>query len=167
MDSPNNWLVWDRWGPRHHNQGVGSQEMKTKNTKIDQLLYHVDGLEERLSILSSFNSAVDLCAYAEVYNWDDGFEIPRAIANHPSCDHGTALLLFWLADPIPYLSNEIERDDYNRDWFDFCELMSHRLKKGHYSNAEIRYDPELTKVQKYKLMKLGVDPVLLSSNLND
>jgi hypothetical protein len=142
-------------------------EMKTLNQKISQLLYDVDGLEERLSFLSSFDSATELFAYAEVYNWDDGFDIPRAIAEHTYCDQGTALLLFWLADPIPYITNEIERNDFNKDWFDFCEFMSHRLKEGYDSMVQISYDPELTKVQKYKLTKLGVDPVLLSSRLND
>ena len=147
-------------------RSVGSHEMSASNSKIYQLLYDVDGLEERMSILSSFDSATELFSYAEAYNWDDGFDIPRAIAEHADCDHGTALLLFWLADPIPYLTNDIERNDYNKDWFDFCEFMSHRLKEGYYSKAEISYDPELTKVQKYKLTKLGVDPVLLSSRVN-
>lgn len=146
---------------------VGSHKMKKLNPKISQLLYDVDGLEERLSILSSFDSAAELFTYAEVYNWDDGFDIPRAIAEHTYCDHGTALLLFWLADPIPYLTGEIGHNENNKDWYEFCELMEGRVKKGHYSIGETLYDPELTKVQKYKLQKLGVSSVLLSSNINE
>lgn len=32
------------------------------------------------------------------YNWDDGFAVPLAVIQHPACDRGLALRMFWELD---------------------------------------------------------------------
>src|SRR5689334_7803455 len=54
---------------------------------------------EVLVALAAVRSPKVLHLVASAYNWDDGFEIPFAILRSPLCDFGTALMLFWHAEP--------------------------------------------------------------------
>jgi len=63
------------------------------------------------SVLASDNPGVDLQVLAAPFelhllalrlNWDDAFDVPLRILGHPGCDRGTALQMFWLAEPAEW-----------------------------------------------------------------
>lgn len=119
----------------------------------------------RLSGVGAIDSAEALQLLAYVYNWDDGFDVPTAIANHPKCDLGTALDLFWLAEAICWLSGEIEPGEYNRDWAAFCELVTNRLIEGHYPQGETSCKVPLGIPKRHQLKKQGVPAILITDVL--
>ena len=133
---------------------------KRIDKKIRRLLFEIENAAERVAIVGTMEQPSDLHTCATEYNWDDGFDVPRAIADHPACDRATALLLLWLADPMPFWFGEIERSEYQEEWFEFCETMTSRLNSGHYGPATLHFDPGLTRVQEYKLKKNGVSSSL-------
>lgn len=58
--------------------------------------------------VSPLESALELHYLAREWNWDDGktAEVMTSIINHPLCDRGTALLLYW-DGAAPYLERNI------------------------------------------------------------
>ncbi|HEY1134602.1 MAG TPA: DUF4274 domain-containing protein [Nocardioides sp.] len=48
--------------------------------------------------VAGLGTTEELVAVASGHNWDDGFAVPLAVANHPACDRGLALMLFWELD---------------------------------------------------------------------
>jgi hypothetical protein len=100
--------------------------------------------------------------YAAACNWDDGLEIVDAIAENPSCDLGTALSLFWLADAMSLLTGAVEPDEYNRPWVEFCNKLTTRLATGVYQPGSVSFDPPATKVEVHKWSRQGVAAVFYS-----
>ncbi|EGQ7873439.1 DUF4274 domain-containing protein [Vibrio parahaemolyticus] len=99
---------------------------------------------------------------ANSYNWDNGLEIICAIAESKYCDLGVALNIFWLAESMVFLTGEIERNPYNGTWFDLSEKLSAKISKGEYLVGKVSFEPQLSKVQKYKLMREGIPEVFLN-----
>lgn len=110
-------------------------------------------LKEWMKAIKESNNPFFLKESAETYNWDDGFELPLIAANNPCCDKGTALNLFWLAEGIVLFNGEVERNEYNNDWADFCELVGKRLINGFYKIGAVSFDPLLSKIMTYKYKK--------------
>jgi hypothetical protein len=129
---------------------------------IDRLVYDVSDPGERLAIVAALDSAEALQRLANAYNWDDGFLVPTAIADHPSCDLGTALDLFWLADALGWYTGENPVDKYNRKWAAFCELFTTRLIAGHYTRGATSCKVPLGIVRLHQYKKQGVPAVLIS-----
>ncbi|MGX2954874.1 DUF4274 domain-containing protein [Shewanella sp. JL219SE-S6] len=50
-------------------------------------------------------------------NWDNGLESPAAILNHPLCDAGTALLLYWYGQGF-FHSNPADAEPEEKALFD-------------------------------------------------
>ncbi|CAB1076020.1 hypothetical protein JY97_12245 [Alkalispirochaeta odontotermitis] len=98
----------------------------------------------------------ELMDLANDYNWDDGFELPNKIADHPNCDLGTALSLLWLSEAIIYYTGEVKESPYNKDWVYFCRKLIKRLSNSYYKIGETSFDPELTKAQIYKMKKANI-----------
>src|SRR5262249_10560591 len=95
--------------------------------------------------------------------WDDGFLVPTAVANHPKCDLGVALELFWLAEAMCWFTGEVEAMDYNRDWATFCELITNRILTGHYQKGETSFTPGLGVAWIWRYRKQGVPEVLFGA----
>lgn len=129
--------------------------------------------QQHLEIMRSGNCDVDsivivntsqnpcflqLCAFA--HNWNDGMQLPTAIACHQSCDLGTALTLFWLAGGMSYYLKEVTRNEYNHDWADFCELMINKLTSGVYPSSCVSYQPNINKLTRFKYRKAAIPAVL-------
>ena len=125
--------------------------------------FEAENEEIQARLAESRNSAF-LQQIAEIYNWDDGFEVPKAIAEHPSCDRGTALTLFWLAEGISLYDGRFEEEaEEEREWADFCRLLGQRLVDGHYPLGVASFDPELSRVEAFKLRKAGVPVELFAT----
>ncbi|WP_271711718.1 DUF4274 domain-containing protein [Marinigracilibium pacificum] len=115
-----------------------------------------NNLDNWIILLQKSTNSFFLKESAEKYNWDDGFELPTVIADNPYCDKGTALTLFWLAEGISYYTGEIEKNEYNTDWVDFCKFMGDRLINGAYKEGLVSFNPGLSKILIYKYKKAGI-----------
>ena len=129
--------------------------------QIDDL-QHSSDIKACVKLVSETDNPFFLYEYTQAYNWDDGFEIPNAVADNESCDLGIALSLFWLAEAMCYLTKEIVRDEYNNEWADFCEKMIYKITNGHYEYHAVNFEPKLGKVEEYKLRKIGVPEIFFT-----
>ena len=144
-----------------HSPDVGREIMN--NSERTLLAAIVSGEQDLNAVESAIGSARTiefLSALAETYNWDDGVRIPMKIAQHPLCGRGLALKLYWLAEGIALATGEIERNEYNNDWADLCELLAEGLANNKYQPGDMAFDPGLSKVQVFKLRKTDIPPVL-------
>ena len=96
------------------------------------------------------------------YNWDDGFSFPQNLLNNDECDLALALDIFYLADGYGYIQNYPNVDYGTEDWLNFIETLMKDIIEYRYKKTENHYVIPLTKVQKYKLNKLGVPKILIS-----
>ncbi|MBD0404333.1 DUF4274 domain-containing protein [Flammeovirga sp. EKP202] len=97
---------------------------------------------------------------ATLYNWNDGYELPIAIANNPFCDQGTALNLHWLSAGIALHTEENIRNEENKEWVAFCELIEKRILNQFYKMGPISFKPPISKVTTFKYKKRGIPTVL-------
>lgn len=132
-------------------------------SKVHRILDEVD-FDAQCSAVSQLESAEELQYCAEAYNWDDGYRIPRLIANNPQCDLGVAVELFWLAEGMDwYLGDkEIGNEDWQREHSKFCKLITDRILSGHYRVGSTSFDPGLSKVKQATYRKQGVPDILIS-----
>ena len=130
--------------------------------EIDRLVYDTSDSSAQLSGIAALESAEALQRLAFIHNWDDGFGVPTAIANHSKCDLGTALNLFWLAEALCWFSGEIKPDEHNRDWVAFCELITNRIVGGLYRQGATSCKVPLGIVKRHLLKKQGVPEILIT-----
>ncbi|MFD0590080.1 DUF4274 domain-containing protein [Paenibacillus sp. GCM10027627] len=71
--------------------------MNEEIQKLKDLLYSED-CKSTAAVLNNIQDALHLHIVAANYNWDSGFEIPKAILSNKKCDFGTGLFLFFRAD---------------------------------------------------------------------
>lgn len=95
------------------------------------------------------------------YNWDDGFYFPRKVVSDSNCDLALALEVFDLADGYSFLQNYPDIPDGNPEWINFVKNLMQDILAGKYPKSSKHYEVSLSKVQKYKLRKLGVPEVFL------
>ena len=94
-----------------------------------------------------------LIQYINTYNWDDGFDIPYKILDEKECTLQVALLMFEFADGFSYL--ETKGEDFELpEWSKFISSLYNRILNGEFKKGECVYNPDLTRVQIYKLKKL-------------
>ena len=116
-----------------------------------------------IEMIEDISSADELQRAAIQYNWNDGFRLPVAIANHPQCDLAVALELFWLSDSISWYTKERELNSYNRDWAEFCELITERILSGFYHHGPDSFNNELSRSLLGKYKKQNVPDILLNN----
>jgi hypothetical protein len=126
---------------------------------VERLVNEVEDVEERIQGVARLG-AEELDYLLDLYNWDDGFAVPTAIATHPECERALALRLFWRADGLTWYTRLVEPSPYQRDWGVFCELISEGILSGRYPVGALSFDPELSRVQLYKLRKAGIPEAL-------
>jgi hypothetical protein len=93
-------------------------------------------------------SAEELHAFVDDMNWDGGGadRLTRVLA-HPLCDRGTALMIYWRAQPrfyIRYGTRERVRDEL---WpgaladYDMLRDIERRFQSGDFATANIAFNP--------------------------
>jgi hypothetical protein len=120
---------------------------------LEQLLYS-DDKTFVVHQLSSIKNPILLHCFALNYNWNNGFDIPKMILSHSNCDLGTGLLLFYQADGYRMLvdSDEVLHSS-SEDWKDFLKKTYNQVINLEFETQDISFEPELTKIQMYKLKK--------------
>ena len=136
--------------------------------KLSDILYF-ESKAEAVKLIQSINSEDELFVLLDNYNWDNGFEVPEAIINHPNCTLPVALLAFHRADGIQYLleGEAIFANRLAKSWEDFIKEVYNKILKKKYPNGSISFQPEITKIQKFKLNKLNpnLDSIILDGVL--
>lgn len=127
---------------------------KTDINLLEQLLYKIDK-EEVLSQLKNIDNSLLLHYFAANYNWNNGFDVPSVIVENEACDLGTGLLMFHNADGYRLLENSDEVSSSSLvEWKDFLSKVFNKITKLEFKTQNISFDPELSKIQKYKLKKI-------------
>ena len=89
------------------------------------------------------DSAASMHFLADIYNWDDGEEVLDWIISNPKCDKGTALLIFWRAQPDDYTCYENEKEaDYNSGVFLMLKKIIKNFETDFYKKEAIFCDPK-------------------------
>ena len=129
-------------------------EIKLK--KLSNILYS-ESNAEAVELVKSITGEDELFVLLDNYNWDNGFEVPEAIMNHPNCTLSVALLAFHRADGIQYLfeGETIFANRLSDSWENFIKEVYDKILKKQYPNGSISFQPEITKIQKFKLNKLN------------
>ena len=107
---------------------------------IDRLVYEVESLEEKPGLVAALQSSEDLYALLDDYNWDDGFEVPRAVAEHPACDLAVAIRLYWLASADEWFGRPPPQSGHHREHYDFSTWLSGRIVAGAYQAGRLSHD---------------------------
>ena len=102
---------------------------------------------------------------ADILYWDNGFEVPKAVLNHSKCSLSVALLAFYRADGIRYLleGEAAFENPLSEEWEGFVKDVYTKILVGQFPSGTNSFQPEITKIQKFKLTKLRpeIDEVFL------
>ena len=133
---------------------------------LEELLYNAEK-EDVISQLSNIDNPLILHFFAANYNWNNGFDIPKALLENENCDLGTGLLMFHYADGYRILENPEEVSaSTSEEWKGFLFKLYNRLENSEFQQQSISFDPELTKIQKFKLKNSNpnIPDVLMSKS---
>lgn len=120
---------------------------------LEKLIYSTDK-NYVISQLNITNNSLLLHYFAANYNWNSGFEIPSIILKNEYCDFGTGLLMFYYADGYRFLEDPQQLSNSSlEEWKEFIVKCYDKLVRSDFNSYNISFDPELTKIQKYKLKK--------------
>ncbi len=136
---------------------------------LEELLYNTNK-NEIISRLSNKDNPLILHFFAANYNWNSGFDVPKAILENENCDFGTGLLMFHYADGYRLLENPEEvSTSALQEWKDFLFKLSKKLINLEFKSQNISFNPELTKIQIFKLKKnnQNILEILISKSLGD
>ncbi len=124
---------------------------------LEQLLYNTDK-DYVVSQLKNIDNPLLLHYFAANYNWNSGFDVPTVILENEACDLGTGLLMFHYADGYRLLESSDETSSSSlEEWKVFLRKIYNKLLSLDFKSQDISFDPELTKIQKYKLKKHNPD----------
>ena len=120
---------------------------------LEELLYNTDK-DYVVSQIMNIDNPLLLHYFSANYNWNNGFEIPTVILDNEFCDLGTGLLMFHYADGYRLLESPDELSGSSlEEWKVFLRKIYNKLLSFDFKSKNISFDPELTKIQKYKLKK--------------
>ena len=88
-------------------------------------------------------SSIELHHFACNFNWDGGTEELSSVLNHPKCDAGTALLIFWLAQPVYYFRGAAKGKltESERETYEWLKHIESRFTNNQFSASDIAIDP--------------------------
>jgi hypothetical protein len=118
---------------------------------ISDHLYN-DSVSQAVKYVNTIKDEESLFIYAYNYNWDNGFDVPKAIVDNNACSLNIALMLFSAADGTLYLQDK-EGSDGTITWLAFIGDLYKRILNNEFQRGKASFDPQLSKVQEYKLKK--------------
>ncbi|MEK4407086.1 DUF4274 domain-containing protein [Sporosarcina sp. FSL K6-1540] len=120
---------------------------------MEELLYNTDK-NNLISQLSNVDNSLMIHFFTANYNWNSGFDVPKALIENEYCDLGTGLLIFHYADGFQMLENpEGVSNSALEEWKDFLLNLYNKLLKMGFKTRNISFEPELTKIQIYRIRK--------------
>ena len=139
-----------------------------KLNKLSYILYS-ESNDKAVELVKSINSEDELFVLLDNYNWNNGFEVPEAIITHPNCTLSVAVLAFHQADGIQDLleGEAVFANRLSKSWENFIKEVYDKIFRKQYPKGSISFQPEITKIQKFKLNKLNpnLDLIILDGVL--
>ncbi len=127
--------------------------------RIDFLLYECEEDESFTETLTRVESSSELHAIARQMNWGDGFDRLSAVLEHPLCDRGTGLMIYWLGEPTYFadFKSDDEVPAVNQALKRFLDRIETQLTTGHFNTNTIRFDPmaKFNVVQRRKIENIS------------
>lgn len=120
---------------------------------VTYLIYECEYLQETKKLVKEIDDEETLFAYANNYNWDDGFEIPSIILKNKHCKLATALKIFYDAGGGEALLEKSLMRGSDK-WAKFVKALYNQIMQNKYEQGAVGYIIPLTKVQKYKTGKV-------------
>lgn len=127
--------------------------------KIKKLCYESISINEKIDLIESMKKPEELYILLDHYNWDDGFEVPTAVALHENTDLAVAIKLYWLASADDWHNSKVKPDIHNQQHHDFCKRISHNIISGKYKVGKIAHDENFSRVQIYKFQKQNLPEI--------
>jgi len=120
------------------------EEIAADEAAFEQMVQEMD--LETSRFLETTTDPQELHLFADLWNWDGGVDELKRVATHPSCDAGTALLIYWRARPEWYLQYPTPSavPESERDTHELIQTIERRYVAGKYGTGDIAYDPEQT-----------------------
>jgi hypothetical protein len=112
---------------------------------------HAADWDEIKHLTAKLTRPEEIHALAVNYNWDnDTDELIRLILDHPACDKGTALMLYYMAEPLYYYQKYQDIDDVMKnkesDWevdsFRLIKYIEEKIKANNFKTAMFSYDAQ-------------------------
>ena len=128
------------------------------NRQIQQIadVLYTESNAKVVASLKQFQTENELFVLLDNFNWNNGFEVPKAVLNHPKCSLSVALLAFYRADGVRYLleGEAAFANPLSKEWEGFVKDVYTKILRGQFPSGTISFQPEITKIQKFKLKKL-------------
>ena len=123
--------------------------------EISDILY-AESNAKAVACLEQLQTEDELFVLLDNFNWDNGFEVPKAVLTHSKCSLSVALLAFYRADGIRYLleGEAAFANPLSKEWEVFVKDVYTKILRGQFPSGTISFQPEITKIQKFKLKKL-------------
>ena len=132
--------------------------------QISDILYTESNVKA-VSYINNLQTEDELFVLLDNFNWDNGFEMPQAVIDHSKCTLSIALLAFYRADGIRYLldAEAAYSNSLSKEWEDFVKDVYDKIIRKKFPNGNITFQPEITRIQKFKLKKLkpALNPIFL------
>lgn len=119
--------------------------MSQKQLTKEQLEY-IESLFDHCEIkdLKKLKTPEELQLFANYHNRGGGEYAYRWVIENPKCDRGTALMVYWMTDPVDFYKEYAKEDEVPAHAYDMYETMKEiekRIKSGFYKNQKFKYDP--------------------------
>ena len=128
------------------------------NRQIQQIsdILYAESNAKVVASLEQLQTEDELFVLLDNFNWDNGFEVPKAVLTHSKCSLSVALLAFYRADGIRYLleGEAAFANSLSKEWEGFVKDVYDKMLRGHFPSGTISFQPEITTIQKFKLKKL-------------
>ena len=128
------------------------------NRQIEQIadILYAESNAKAVASLEQLQTEDELFVLLDNFNWDNGFEVPDAVLTHSKCSLSVALLAFYRADGIRYLleGEAAFANPLSKEWEVFVKDVYTKILRGQFPSGTISFQPEITKIQKFKLKKL-------------
>ena len=128
------------------------------NRQIEQIadILYAESNDKAVASLEQLQTEDELFVLLDNFNWNNGFEVPKAVLTHSKCSLSVALLAFYRADGIRYLleGEAAFANPLSKEWEVFVKDVYTKILRGQFPSGAISFQPEITKIQKFKLKKL-------------
>lgn len=128
------------------------------NRQIQQIsdILYAESNAKVVASLEQLQTEDELFVLLDNFNWNNGFEVPKAVLTHSKCSLSVALLAFYRADGIRYLleGEAAFANSLSKEWEGFVKDVYDKMLRGHFPSGTISFQPEITTIQKFKLKKL-------------
>lgn len=88
-------------------------------------------------------SSIELHHFACNFNWDCGTDELATVIDHPECDAGTAMMIFWLGQPTYYYRGHRSGKlaEHEQPTFEFLRHIETRLMSDDFACSAIACNP--------------------------